>query len=271
MLIRRVPWTRQPPFSSAGSNFAALRATIGQGTKVAQYCTLTSGGSALSTCNIGGVCASYSSSVNGDTVTNPYWPAAGTDKFTVLVVCQFNSLGSYNSPLDYDKSSLRAFQFRKNTSNLVDLIRFNTSGSPFFATTINTIPTAKPVAFALVSNGATFHIFTEKESATGTITGTPTVLENTINLGASYAGGTYTIDNSDLDGYLYDYAVIPYAVSLATAQQFVRNPYSVLFAPRSIILPLSVAAGGGVPNLSASTYVTGSLTSTGWRPQITAS
>lgn len=47
------------------------------------------------------------------------------------------------------------------------------------------------------------------------------------------------------------------------------NP-NLLFAPqtRRIWVP---SAAAGVPTLSASTYVPGSLTSTGWRPQVTAS
>ena len=49
-----------------------------------------------------------------------------------------------------------------------------------------------------------------------------------------------------------------------------RNPYGSTFAPQTqrIWVP---SAAAGVPTLSASTYVPGSLTATGWRPQITAS
>lgn len=47
------------------------------------------------------------------------------------------------------------------------------------------------------------------------------------------------------------------------------NPWQ-LFAPLRIPIP-TAAAAATVPTLSASTYVPGSLTSTGWRPQITAS
>lgn len=44
---------------------------------------------------------------------------------------------------------------------------------------------------------------------------------------------------------------------------------NAIFAPQQIIIPTPAAAT--VPTLSASTYVPGSMTSTGWRPQITAS
>jgi hypothetical protein len=43
-------------------------------------------------------------------------------------------------------------------------------------------------------------------------------------------------------------------------RMFVPSPY----------YPISSAAAPSLPTLSASTYVTGSLTSTGWRPQVTA-
>lgn len=51
-----------------------------------------------------------------------------------------------------------------------------------------------------------------------------------------------------------------------------RSPtaaFNAIFAPQQIIIPTPAAAT--VPTLSASTYVPGSMTSTGWRPQITAS
>jgi hypothetical protein len=48
-----------------------------------------------------------------------------------------------------------------------------------------------------------------------------------------------------------------------------RNPWEELFAPRSIYIPYAAAAGG-LPTLSAATYVPGSLTSTGFRPRVTA-
>ena len=60
----------------------------------------------------------------------------------------------------------------------------------------------------------------------------------------------------------------PLAIPDALAAALSANPWQ-LFAPQQIIIPTPAAAA--VPTLSASTYVTGSMTSTGWRPQITAS
>jgi hypothetical protein len=59
--------------------------------------------------------------------------------------------------------------------------------------------------------------------------------------------------------------VIPDAMAVAMS----INPYPYLFD--NPINELYFAPAGGVPTLSASTYVAGSLTSTGWRPQVTAS
>ena len=60
-------------------------------------------------------------------------------------------------------------------------------------------------------------------------------------------------------------------IGIGRAIDLTRSPASPwqLFAPRRIPIPTPAAAA--VPTLSASTYVPGSMTSTGWRPQITAS
>lgn len=51
---------------------------------------------------------------------------------------------------------------------------------------------------------------------------------------------------------------------------FSRNPWRV-FAPQRIRVPHYPAAAGGLPTLSAATYMPGSLTSSGFRPRVTAS
>ena len=74
-------------------------------------------------------------------------------------------------------------------------------------------------------------------------------------------------------GYGYQDGVALVAIwdtnlSQAEANFWTANPWQ-LFAPQQIYIPTPAAAV--VPTLSASTYVPGSMTSTGWRPQITAS
>ena len=48
------------------------------------------------------------------------------------------------------------------------------------------------------------------------------------------------------------------------------DPWGTLFAPRRIRIPVA-SAGGSLPTLSAATYMPGSLTSSGFRPRVTAS
>jgi hypothetical protein len=57
-------------------------------------------------------------------------------------------------------------------------------------------------------------------------------------------------------------------LSYAELDALAQNPWQ-LFAPRRIFIPYAAAAGG-LPTLSAATYVPGSLTSTGFRPRVTA-
>ena len=53
------------------------------------------------------------------------------------------------------------------------------------------------------------------------------------------------------------------------AAQILFNTSS-FFAPQQIIIPTAAAAASSLPTLSASTYVPGSITATGWRPRVTA-
>ena len=55
------------------------------------------------------------------------------------------------------------------------------------------------------------------------------------------------------------------------ATQSPSAAFNAIFAPQQIIIPTAAAAASSLPTLSASTYAPGSLTATGWRPQITAS
>jgi len=50
---------------------------------------------------------------------------------------------------------------------------------------------------------------------------------------------------------------------------FIRDPYNSVFAPRKLVFPVN--AGATLPTLSAATYVPGSITSSGFRPRVTAS
>ncbi len=59
---------------------------------------------------------------------------------------------------------------------------------------------------------------------------------------------------------------------LADVLALTRSPaefFRLALEPQSIFVP-EIAAGSGLPTLSAPTYVPGSLTSTSFRPRVTA-
>jgi len=55
----------------------------------------------------------------------------------------------------------------------------------------------------------------------------------------------------------------------SVAVNLVRNPWQ-LFEPQQIYIPTAAAAASSLPILSASTFVPGSVTATGWRPRVAA-
>ena len=85
----------------------------------------------------------------------------------------------------------------------------------------------------------------------------------TIAIGGSAGGLQGALDGSFV---VMGYNNIPW--SPAHARAFHANPWQ-LSAPRRLYIPTSTAAAT-VPTLSAPTYVPGSLSSTGWRPRVTA-
>ena len=82
--------------------------------------------------------------------------------------------------------------------------------------------------------------------------------------------GTRSDSFTKLNGSLYFVALFNRELSGAEAKELVDNPWQ-LFTPRRIWVPVSAAAVYTIPSLTTSTYVIGSITTTGWRPMITAS
>jgi hypothetical protein len=80
--------------------------------------------------------------------------------------------------------------------------------------------------------------------------------------------GQYASDSASFIGNILICGYATRAWDYQDIAEFERDPYSVI-AHRRIYVPTSVAAGGA-PTLSAATYVPGSLTSTGFRPRVTA-
>lgn len=115
-------------------------------------------------------------------------------------------------------------------------------------------------AYAFTKSGSTGAHYLNgslRSSVTGLMGPAPTLSTNAV-----------TINGGSLAG-IAAFAFWDRSLSALEITAWMRNPWQ-LFQPSRIYIP-TAAAAGGVPTLSASTYVTGSLTSTGWRPQITAS
>jgi hypothetical protein len=96
-----------------------------------------------------------------------------------------------------------------------------------------------------------------------------------IGAGTTYnwlcAGGVRRVsDLASLNSNCSIYAVVPFTRALWPAEHvaLTRDPWQ-LFAPRRIFVPIT-AAGSTLPTLSIPTYVPGSLTTTGFRPRVTA-
>jgi hypothetical protein len=83
-------------------------------------------------------------------------------------------------------------------------------------------------------------------------------------------GGDYDFANRS-DVVVAFVAIFNRSFSSAALQRISRDPDAYLYPRRNTRYWLSEVAAPAVPTLSASTYVSGSLTSTGWRPQVTAS
>ena len=85
---------------------------------------------------------------------------------------------------------------------------------------------------------------------------------------AIYIGDAYATTSSDAE----DVSLVVVASEPWSDKQVIdwsHNPWGETFAPQQIYIP-TAAAASSLPTLSASTYVPGSVTATGWRPRVTA-
>lgn len=73
----------------------------------------------------------------------------------------------------------------------------------------------------------------------------------------------------DWDGRVWSVAIFDSLVPASLCQRWTADP-TILWA-RRVALPLSIDVAGTLPTLSSATYVPGSITSTGFRPSVTAS
>lgn len=190
------------------------------------------------------------SSQNGAIVTAN--STVSTSSFSILAVVEFASSGSFGAILDRDLNTLRSFQLRRTTTSTIELIRFNTAvSSVISATTVGTVPINTPTAIVAVVRGLNHAVYLGKETARAAITGTPQVFDGVLGLAASWGGTSGTSGypaSPKLNGKLYAYAALPYALSEHEAQAMAQSPaamYERLYGRRQIIVPVAAAAGGG--------------------------
>lgn len=151
--------------------------------------------------------------------------------FSVLAVVEFASTGAKQSFLDRDINTLRSFQFNRSTGGAIEAVRFNTAvSSVVTATTTATVPVGIPTAVVLVVRGLDFAIYLGKDIARAAITGTPQTWDGVLGLCASWGGtsgtGGYPASQK-LDGKLYAYAALPFALSESVAQALAQSPQAM--------------------------------------------
>lgn len=145
----------------------------------------------------------------------------------------------------------------------------SSNGSTFGGAYHGSPPTDRWDAYTAVFNGGTDNVLyrngvqlTPSFTAGSGSVGFPSIVR--LDVGQSSQG----LPVNRLTGKLALVVFWNRRLSAVEALSLAVNPWQ-LFAPQQIIIPTPAAAV--VPTLSASTYVPGSMTSTGWRPQITAS
>lgn len=177
-------------------------------------------------------------------------PAISTSTFSIFAVVEFASSGVIQSFVDRDINTLRSFQFRRTASSTIELIRFNTAvSSVVSATTVGTVGIGVPTAIICVVQGLNHAIYLGNEVATAAITGTPQTFDGVLGLCATWGGTSGTSGypaNGKLNGKLYAYGVLPYALSRTEARAMAQSPaalYSRIFGHRHIGVPLVAGAG----------------------------
>ena len=183
----------------------------------------------------------FAATGNGDSFTHNL---GAVSDFTLIAVMDFAALGATNSIIDCDLASLRCFQFRKDTNNTLGLIRFS-NGSPYFANTTTAVAAVDtPVVAIARSSGAAMDIWLNGGGrGSGTISGTPAGLQSTIFTGASAGSASNTVAPYNLlNGNLYMWAVLPYALTDAEVAAVSANPWRI-FASSQPVLKASAVAG----------------------------
>lgn len=207
----------------------------------------------------------FNGSGTGSTLTHKI---AATDNFTAICLVDFAALGTTQSFLDRDQFSgpgYRCFQFRKEATDVISVIRFDTSGNYYNNSTSKAVASANtPVFVAMRSSGKTARVWLEDSYADCSTANTPKSYDGTLYVGGG-AGASSTPNANVLNGRIYVYGVFTSALANAEIADLRANPWS-LFAPLPSRVFYSLAATAA-PTLSAAGVT--SITSTGATPQVT--
>lgn len=280
MLILRKPWTRQPqtpigidwgnPITN-GLLLSALPNAF-DGRNLVNGKSLTKTGALAAAVNQDGVYPTFATNNYVDfdagicsytTPTTIAWTQEPRATSNYSAILQWKATGATNPFLIYTSATDVNYQFNAGVGNG----GFNLNKR--FGVGLATNKVADRFCLILPSGTST---------AADSILYRNGALVDSLSVAAEQSFGSSTANVSRIgalstagdpfEGLLGNVNVWGRALTETEAAAWTRNPWQ-LFAPQQIIIPTPAAAT--VPTLSASTYVPGSMTSTGWRPQITAS
>ena len=190
--------------------------------------------------------------VRGGVTSVIRWPsttfAASTSYTVMAMVIDDTGRGVIRNPFDADDANIaRVFQFRLTASNAVQLITFDTAGTPYFATGTTATPaTEKSVIFGRISNNELSVWLNGKQDATGSASGTPRTIQTS---GAQLSIGSNVSNTQPFGGQIYLCAHWPFALSDAEIASISANPWQ-LFAPEPRRLFVPAAVGGGATTIT---------------------
>lgn len=189
---------------------------------------------------------------NNGTASN-YLQAAvtyGTD-ITVFALLQNAAGGNTQNYIDEDDNgaSNRCFQFRQNSSNQIEFIRFNSSNSPFTATNTNALTSMLDTGFSAggMSSGTSVWAWQGKfKSSAATLTGSAHTGTNSVRMLASKAGG----GAAGLSGSAQLLLLWDRCLSDEEYRSIVDNPWQV-FKIRQPLYMVLASTGGSSGTLAA--------------------
>ena len=272
MLILERPWTRQPPAGTPLQSSFGLLTSAGNAAHRTAYNQasnkfLTRAATAYVEVSNGGIALASPSSLATPWVETIPSYFGNVATLWCLAYCRAPSTTA-RSAIEFANDSFGTqfrIEFGNGTTDKIG-IRWVASGPTTYTQESTISPEAGRIySIAAVRNGAGWAIYVDNVDCSTSTTTSVSNFRSAIN--RLTVAGAFATAGASLDG-----GVLAWAAVLGRAiHPSLFGPSLALFAPRQIIIPTAAAAASSLPTLSASTYVPGSLTSTGWRPQITAS